>query len=193
MFKYLLSIFFPFAVFANTAVGIIGDSISLPFPIMPVDAYHEILSREFDWKILNYSQGGSGTDTLMPRLKKMVKRHKPKVLIIALGINDANLLVPIEEIYNNLREAVRYAISKDIHVLLGTVDISDLKIGDDKYYTNFINLYSEIKELYPQIDLFEFLTVEMTSNTGLFYGDYRNHPNEPGHEKIADSIRKVLK
>lgn len=190
---FLLTILFPFSISSVTVVGIIGDSISIPYPIMPAEGYHAILAKEFDWRIVNYSIGGSSTKSLMSRLQRMIQSDKPQILIIALGINDALTGVSLNDTFKNLCQAIEYATAENILILVGITDLSSVKWAERNYRSQFKNVYYWAKIKHPQIELFDFLTQEIISNPLYLYGGNGCHPNTQGHEKIADNMRQLLK
>lgn len=194
--KLLSSVLFalmPIALFARPIVGIVGDSISVPLPIKPADGYIYLLEDELDFKLVNYSIGGSTTRTLLPRLKEMFERHHPDIVIIALGINDGGFGLSHEEVLNNLKAGVEYVLAKNVPLFVGTVDLSFYNWHNPIYCANFKNIYINLKHAYPQIELYPFMTFKLINEPSYFAIDEKVHPNPMGHRRIADEFKALLK
>jgi hypothetical protein len=191
----LFFILMPLTLFARTTVGVIGDSISVPYPVLPVDSYHAILAKEFDWFIFNASLGGSYSETLMPRLVRVIEEGKPDFIIIALGVNDALLNRDIDQVYSEFVAAINYVRMFHISLVIGTVDVRGLGWYGPVYSSQFRKLYNRLQESYPDVIYFDFMTHQMTTDNSYFSSQDeggRFHPNEKGHLEIAERLKNAL-
>lgn len=181
------------SAFACMPVGVIGDSISVPIPIMASEAYHAILAKEYNWRVINYSYGGAKTDDLMKRLKHMVENDKPQLVIICLGVNDAIAGTSFEVIYNRLVEAIVFLKENRIPLLIGSVDVSSVNWQGPLYTKNFHLIYDWIREKYPEVRVFPFMVSEYFTDTSYHcHSQDRLHPNVKGHREIAQAIKNAL-
>ncbi len=187
-------LFFPFALFSQFQVGIIGDSISTPYNIEEAYTYYNILQKKYNIDFVNYSVVGSTTQTLIPRLTELLKHDKPDLIIIALGANDALLQLDLKEIENNFQKAISLIKQKNIPLLLGTSDFSEIKFVENQreriYLKEIVNLYTILKQKNPQIELFSLITPQFTNNLELTL-DY-THPNPKGHIVISENLEPLI-
>lgn len=192
--KNLLFIFilFPILLFSETIVGIVGDSISFPHPVLEEEAYYYEISKENNWKIINASVGCSTSDTLLPRVKQLLEKQKIEILIIELGINDAGTGMGFDEIYKNFSDTIEYLKPYNVKIFIGTIDICSLCWYTHIYKNLYVYIYHVLKKNHPQIHLFEFLTEEITTNPIYYASPDRYHPSAEGHKKIAECLRKAL-
>jgi lysophospholipase L1-like esterase len=78
--------------------------------------------------------------------------------------------------------------------VIGTVDISAFDWHGPEYSKQFLEAYSFLKLLHPDIRLVPFVTYESTTQAEYFLdGTDSIHPNEKGHKAIAEKFRPVLK
>lgn len=179
----------PYALIANFNVGVIGDSVSRPYPILEKDCYHAILARKYNWNILNYSVDCSKTDTLLCRAKHMVENGKPDLIIIELGINDAGTVMPLIDFFRNFRSSLDFLSSQNIPIIVGIVDVRFFTFSGQNYCETFLFSFSILKELFPQIHLFDFMSYDFLSH---FYLYNYFHPMEDGHKKISENLENFM-
>jgi acyl-CoA thioesterase-1 len=205
VFFICLAIFFiPLISEATIKVGLIGDSICCPYsvyyyPIYPNQCIDYLLERDLDKegyavRIINYSVSGSTTETGLSRLKEMIQTDKPQILIIALGINDANHKFSFEKIKGNLSDMIKLASNQQIKVLLGSVDASNMpwRSYSKTYLANLKGVYEDLRNEYPGIILFPFLSQQVTMDADFHVGDHV-HPNREGLQLIANVIKPILR
>ncbi len=179
-------------------VGVIGDSISHPHPVHPYQAYYYLLERDFDkeglpFRVVNYSAGGSTTDTAKKRLKEMLKEDKPHILIIALGINDMWQQFSVSHIENNLKDTLELAYENHLPVLLGLLELDAAPgLPSPDYALAFQEMTGRLQEDYPELKVFPFLTTEMMTDPSYATFDVV-HVNDKGHELVAEEIKPLLR
>lgn len=181
-------------------IGLIGDSICVPFPLATYEALGYLLERDLERegypvRIINYSIGCARTDTAPTRLVEMILTDKPQIVILTVGINDVRWILPFEHVRNNLIEAIKIAQAYQIKVLIGIIDPAGLPSNPQpslSYLACFKSLYAEIAFLYPHVFFFFFLNPEILLDFNYQIGDFV-HPNRAGHEKIVESLKPILK
>ncbi len=171
-----------------------------------VSLLNEKLQKESkDIEIINKGVPGDTSKDLLERIEESLLYTNPYVVIIAIGINDAqfisftkNFLVPIEIFENNLMRLVEKVqkFTKNI-VFVGLINVDETKVAPVTmndyiyFYNSKIELFdAKIKEVAYKnnlhfVELFGLLNSNDLSD-GL-------HPNEAGYKKIADKISDFLK
>src|SRR6185503_13664013 len=98
---------------ANT-VMVFGDSLSAAYNLSVEQGWVHILARRIEsarlpWKVVNASVSGETTGGGLSRIPEDLRRHKPSIVVIELGANDALRGLPIAGMRKNLGEIVRAA------------------------------------------------------------------------------------
>jgi acyl-CoA thioesterase I len=200
LFAGLLFLFLPLSCFAYTKVGIIGDSISFPYPVAHWNCFHYYLAKDLDQemgepiRMINYSVSCTMTDTLMLRLKDMVKNDRPDIVLITLGINDCTQGRLYEDIIKNYKEAIQFLRNEHIPLMIGTIDPCIIRFPNRRstYFTQFkAEIYDKLREENPDVVFFPFLTEELLDNP-IYHSFDIIHVNEKGHRLIANEIKPFL-
>jgi len=135
--------------------------------------------------------GGENSVQGAKRFENDVMNHKPDVLFIDYGLNDRR--AGLAEAYIAWDEMIKKATKKHIKVILLTpspdqsVDYSDSNNELKKHTDQIIKLAKQNKVgLVDSYKAFEFLYTN--KNELKKYMSQVNHPNEKGHELIANEI-----
>ena len=120
---------------------------------------------------------------------KWIFKSKPDVVLLALGANDGLRGLKVEESKKNLDEAVKYAQSQKVRVILAGLYMPP-NYGKE-YATQFKKMYEDVAKKYKLVFI-PFLLENVGGNPKYNQAD-GIHPNEEGHKIIADNIFKVLK
>jgi lysophospholipase L1-like esterase len=155
-----------------------------------------------DIELYNCSISGGTSDTILARFESEAKIRTADVLIFQTGGNDAsyksspdNLLVPEDRFRQNIEEIIKRA-----KPISNKIVFCDLKNCDesktmpvpwaDFYYRNEdMQKYCKIMEEICIANGVEFLDLDILDNVDFFDG---LHPNEQGHEKIFQQVKKFL-
>lgn len=146
--------------------------------------------------VITTSIGGENSTQGAKRFKKDVLTHKPDVLFIDYALNDRK--IGLEKSKHNIEKMIKAALKKKIKVILltpsadQTVDLlqpgNQLELFADaikelaaKYKVGVVDSYSQFKKL-----------VEDKKNLKDYMAQ-SNHPNEKGHQLIADGIMVYFK
>jgi lysophospholipase L1-like esterase len=146
--------------------------------------------------VITTSVGGENSVQGLQRLRKDVLTHQPDVLFIDYALNDVG--VGLRESYKAWEKMIRTAQKKNIKVILLTPS-PDQRID----YMNPENSMKKHSEQIVQLAM-EYTTglVDVYKSFSFLYGDKTqlkkymsqvNHPNEKGHEMIANEIVKYFK
>lgn len=145
-------------------------------------------ARDLDWRIVNASVSGETTAGGLRRLPEDLKRHRPAVVVIALGANDALRGQPIAAIRTNLERMVRLARQAGAEpVLVGMMIPPNYGID---YAAQFRALYGEVARKH-KVALVPFLLEGIAEKPELFLPD-QLHPAAPAQKRILDNVWAVV-
>ena len=102
---------------------VLGDSLSAEYGLVRGAGWVALLeqrlsSEKLPWQVLNASISGDTTSGGRSRLPFLLKQHKPKVVILELGGNDALRGLPLAMTQANLGEMARAAKAAGARVLI---------------------------------------------------------------------------
>lgn len=192
--KIFIFTFLTLSSFAQQKVLFLGDSLTEGYGISKDRTYpvliKKILKEKHNISIetLNGSVSGSTTASSISRLKWFL-RGKPNILVLALGANDGLRGVDLKTSKDNLRKTILLAKENSMKVILAGMYIPP-NYGP-KYTTQFKSMYKEL-EIELDVVLIPFLLEGVASVKKLNLSD-GIHPNELGHEKIAQTLLKYIR
>jgi acyl-CoA thioesterase I len=103
---------------------VLGDSISAAYGLKQEEGWVSLLQKHFDSrktgvKVINASVSGDTTANGKARLPALLAQHKPSIVIIELGGNDALRGAPLSVMRGNLEAMIRasHAIQAKVLVL----------------------------------------------------------------------------
>ncbi|MDO9243743.1 MAG: arylesterase, partial [Rhodocyclaceae bacterium] len=111
------------SVFAADTVLVFGDSLSAGYGIAVQQSWPALLAERLRQQkpprdLVNASISGETTAGGRSRLPAVLERHRPAVVILALGANDGLRGLPLAETRANLTQMVRAAKTSGARVLL---------------------------------------------------------------------------
>ena len=140
------------------------------------------LSARFPIPILNKGQRHDTTRSALLRLEKDVMPYNPCLTILLLGGNDILVRIPKRETFLNLSTMIDRILTHDIGVLLVGVRGGILA---DAFEGKFQSLAEE-----KGIPYIPNILEDILDNPALMTDPL--HPNDEGHQIIADRIESVL-
>lgn len=173
---------------------ILGDSLTAGYGLAKEDAYPALLQERFEkaglaWKVANGGRSGDTTKGGLSRLRWLLKQPAD-MLIIALGGNDGLRGLSPDEMEKNLRAMIDLARRErpGIEVVLAGMEMPD-NMG-----TEYVKAFTAV---YPALAEAEKLTLIPSLLRGVagedaYNQDDRIHPNEAGHEKIAETVWEAI-
>jgi acyl-CoA thioesterase-1 len=190
--------FLVFAATAGTAcaaggVMVFGDSLSAAHGLAPSQGWVALLATRLEksipaWSVVNASVSGETTDGGLRRLPEDLKRHQPKVVVIALGANDALRGQPIKAARANLEQMVRLARQARAQpVLVGLMIPPNYGI---EYAAEFRDMYPDIARRL-KVPLVPFLLEGVAEKRELFQAD-QLHPTAEAQARILDNVWPVV-
>ena len=172
---------------------VFGDSLSAAYNLAPeqgwVHLIGERIAREsLPWHVVNASVSGETTAGGLSRIAEDLKRHKPSVVVIALGANDALRGLPVAGMRSNLEKMIRLARAAHAEpVLVGLMIPPNYGID---YAAQFRDMYADLATR-QKIGLVPFLLEGIADKPEMFQRD-QLHPTAQAQPRIADNVWPAL-
>ena len=186
------------AAAAEKSILVVGDSLSAAYGIPRqkgwVALLEERLKREHkDYSVVNSSISGETSGGGRMRLKPLLDRHQPTIVILELGANDGLRGMPVAEIKGNLAASIREAQVVNARVLLVGVRLPP-NYGED-YTKGFDAMFAELAKAHGAA-LVPFLLEDFAGKPEFFLPD-RIHPTASAQplmlERVWRALRPLLK
>jgi len=175
---------------------VLGDSLSAEYGITRGSGWVALLDRRLKQRkiaasVINASISGDTTSGGRSRLPALLTQHKPDVVIIELGGNDALRGLPLPMTRDNLLQMTRAAKAAGARVLIAGMQVPPnygRRYGDD-FYALFASVAREEKTA-----LVPFLLAGVADGPDaeqMFQPD-RIHPRAEAHPRMLDNVWPVL-
>ena len=184
----------PVHSFAKT-VMILGDSISAGYGIQLQQGWVALLQQRLNQqfpnthKVVNASVSGETSSGALARLPKLLQTHKPQLVVIELGGNDALRGQPPQMIQNNLAKLIQLSQKANAKVLLLGMKIPP-NYGT-AYSTAFENNYKVLSQRY-NVKLVPFFMQGVAGNAKLMQVDLI-HPNAAAQPILLKNVYPLIK
>ena len=182
---------------AEAVILVLGDSLSAEYGLARgrgwVALMEERLRRDKPgWRVVNASISGETSSGGRSRLPALLAQHRPQVLVIELGGNDALRGLPLAMTRDNLTDMVRRGQAAGARVLLLGMQMPP-NYGR-AYAEGFAALYGEVAKAQRAALVPFFLrgVADAADPTALFQPD-RIHPSEAAQPKMLDNVWPVLR
>lgn len=171
-------------------VLVLGDSIAAEYGIARGSGWVDMLAaRAGDRaRFVNASISGETTSGGRGRLPGLLAEHRPDVVVIELGANDALRGLPLDGTEANLDAMVGDALEAGARVLLLGMQVPP-NYGR-RYTERFAGLFEAVARRHG-IALVPFLLEGIADDLAYFQDD-RIHPNESAQELIAETAWPAL-
>jgi acyl-CoA thioesterase I len=174
-------------------VVILGDSITAGLGLPPREAYPTLLQQRLvadgsDVQVVNAGVSGDTSADGLARLDWALEGDV-RVLVVALGGNDALRALPIDQLRDNLSRIVERAQARGIRVVLAGMEAPP-NYGRD-YIVSFHQVYPALAAKY-HVPLVPFLLQNVAGIESLNQRD-GIHPTAAGARIVADNVWAVLK
>ena len=178
---------------AAPRIVFLGDSLTAGLGLPPGDAYPSLLQKRVDAEGFSYEVVNAGVsgDTSAGGLSRLdwALHGDVRVLVVALGGNDALRGLPPAELERNLAQIIERAQTRRISVVLAGME-SPPNWGRD-YNVSFHKVYTTLAEKY-QVQLVPFM-LEGVAGSGTLNQADGIHPTAEGARIVADNVWAVLK
>ncbi len=184
--------FGPAALAARTVL-VFGDSLSAAYGLAANQGWAYLLEQRIaqtglDWHVVNASVSGETTAGGLRRLPEDLRRHKPSLVVIELGANDALRGQPIAAMRSNLEQMIRLARAAHAEVVLVGIMIPP-NYGID-YAAEFRDLYATLAKK-ANVALVPFLLRGVVERPDLFQAD-QLHPTAAAQPMLLDNVWPVV-
>ncbi len=172
---------------------VLGDSLSAGYGVKIDESWPSVLENNLNAvniniKIINAGISGDTTSGGLFRLPKLLREHKPNLVILELGGNDGLRGMSIKKIIQkNLDEMIRMSLQSGANVAIVGVELPP-NYGE-QYTSKFKKMYIELADEY-NLTLIEGSIKEMVA-LNLMQAD-GIHPNANGHLRIEEEVRSKI-
>lgn len=176
------------------AVAILGDSLTAGYGLLQNEAYPALLAGEFEtdgYTNIDIVNAGVSGDTTAGGLSRLdwVLEPEVRVLVVALGGNDALRGVPPTSTRGNLARIIETAKERGVLVVLCGMEAPP-NLGED-YRASFRAIYPQLAAEYD-VPLVPFLLEGVAGHPELNQED-GIHPTAAGQRIIATLVFPYLK
>jgi len=177
---------------ARPKVVALGDSLTAGLGLLRDQAYPELIQARLDqlgYDIAVVNAGVSG-DTTAGGLRRLdwVLDDRVRILVVALGGNDALRGLSTDDMQRNLGQIIERAQARGIEVLLAGMEAPP-NFGQD-YTARFRAVFPALARRY-KVTLLPFLLAGVAGHPDLNQAD-GIHPNARGAEIVADTVWRAL-
>ena len=171
-------------------VAFLGDSLTAGFGLLSQQSFPAVIQEMFEaesYRIESVNAGLSG-DTTAGGLRRagQLLDGSTRVLVVALGGNDALRGLTVQQTHDNLSQIIDMALAKNVGVLLCGME-GPTNLGED-YRTAFRQVYFNLlREYQGRIGYVPFLLEGVAGNPALNQAD-GIHPTAAGQRVIADLV-----
>ena len=183
----------PAAEPSRPRIVVLGDSLTAGLGLVESEAYPSLLQKKLDdegyeFEIVNAGVSGDTTAGGLRRLDWALEGDV-KILVVALGGNDALRGLSIDEMKENLGTIIERARGRGVMVLLAGMEAPP-NYGEE-YTVKFRQVYRDLARTH-QVSLVPFLLDGVAGEARLNQGD-GIHPNAEGARLIAEAIWRALR
>lgn len=182
---------------SEPVVLIVGDSLSAEYGLRRGTGWVALLEARLQaekagFRVVNASISGDTTSGGRSRLPNLLKQHKPAVVVIELGGNDALRGLPLNMTRDNLATMARHSREAGAKVLLLGMEMPP-NYGA-KYGQEFRDIYTSVarSEKAALLPFFLKNVGDLADPTLLFQAD-RIHPNEEAQSIMLGNVWPELK
>ena len=177
---------------AARTILIFGDSLSAGYGIRPEQAWPALLEKRLrekrlDYSVANVSISGETTAGGRARLPEALQRHKPAIVVIALGANDGLRGLPLAQMRDNLAAMLDSAQASGARTLLIGMRLPP---NYGPYASEFAASFTDIARR-RKIAALDFLLAPIAANPAHFVSD-GIHPTPEAQPLILDHVWPAL-
>ena len=179
---------------ASKTVLVLGDSLSAEYGLARGTGWVPLLEKRLAQEninatVINASISGETTSGGKARVQALLDKHKPTLVVLELGANDALRGLALRSTENNLRDMIKSSQQINAKVVLLGMQIPP------NYGTDYARQFSGI---YPKLaketgaGLVPFFLDKVATTPTLFQAD-RIHPTAQAQPLMLDSVWPYLK
>lgn len=176
---------------------VVGDSLSAEYGLQRGSGWVALLERrladeKMRAKVVNASISGDTTSGGRSRLAALLQQHRPTLVVIELGGNDALRGLPLSMTQDNLQTMTQMSQKSGAKVLLAGMQVPP-NYGQ-RYGQDFAGMYAKVAKD-SQAALVPFFlkgVADGPNPTAMFQAD-RIHPTEAAHPIILNTMWAPIK
>ncbi len=179
---------------AHAAVILVwGDSLSAGYGVQPGQEWPALLqkkldSNQFPYQVVNLSLSGETSTGGRTRLPEAITQHKPAIVIVALGANDALRGQKLSNLADNIKNMIETARAGNAEILLAGMQIPP-NYGH-AYTERFSRTFSKLAQS-ENVALVPFLLEGFAEKSEYFQQD-GIHPTAQAQPLILQNIWRIL-
>ena len=193
----ILALAIPAWALETDTVLIVGDSLSAEYGLKRGTGWVPLLEKQIAQdkkaaKVVNASISGDTTSGGRSRLPALLTQHKPNVVVIELGGNDALRGLPLDMTENNITAMVQASKKAGAKVLIVGMQVPPNYGG--AYAATFSGLFTKVAKT-EKVALVPFFLkgiADVDDSASRFQAD-RIHPNEQSQPKMLTNVWPELK
>ena len=179
---------------ARPKIVVLGDSLTAGLGLVETQSYPSLLQKridaeDLDFDVVNAGVSGDTTAGGLRRLDWALQEKNVKILVVALGGNDALRGLSVAEMRENLATIVERARDKGVVVVLAGMQAPP-NFGPE-YTAAFRGAFVDVAREY-RTPLIPFLLDKVAGQPELNQGD-GIHPNARGAEIMAETVWNALR
>ncbi len=186
-----------YAATPTDTILIVGDSLSAEYGLRRGTGWVPLLEKQLAAekkaaKVVNASISGDTTSGGRSRIGGLLKTHKPSIVVIELGGNDALRGLPLDMTEKNLQDMTQAAKKAGAKVLLLGMQVPPNYGG--AYAATFSGLFTKVAKA-EKVALMPFFlagVADVPDVAAQFQAD-RIHPNEQAQPKMLANVWPELK
>ncbi len=176
---------------------VVGDSLSAEYGLARGQGWVALMEKRLAnersaYKVINASISGDTTSSGRSRLPALLAEHRPQVVVLELGGNDALRGLPLAMTESNLAEMARQGKRSGARVLVAGIAVPP-NYGRS-YGDAFVALFAKVARA-EGTALVPFMLAGVADGPdaeAMFQAD-RIHPKAEAHPRILDNIWPALK
>jgi len=181
------------AVASARTILVFGDSLSAAYGIRPEEGWVALLGQRlqtqgYGYQIVNASVSGETSGGGLERLPRALQLHRPSLVILELGANDALRGLPLGMTQENLASMVRLSQSAGARVLL--IGLRLPPNYGPRYTEQFAGIFPALANQY-HLPLVPFLLDKVALVPERMQPDGL-HPNAQGQPPMLDTVWPYL-
>lgn len=194
MIPFIFSNLVTLWLLSNFQILFVGDSYTAGLGVKEEFSYPTLIEKKFQKDGLNVSviNGGVSGDTTAGgkrRIEWMLNQSKPNLVVLSLGGNDVLRGLPTKQTKENLVTMIKKVQKRKIPVaVLGIA--APHNVGK-KYKNEFDSIFKEIKKETSVPVHFNYIAKVISRNDFILSDGL--HPNQKGHQVLADEVYEFLK
>jgi acyl-CoA thioesterase I len=175
---------------AERTVLVVGDSLSAEYGLKRGTGWVALLAdkvQKTGWRVVNASVSGDTTSGGRSRLGALLAQHRPAIVVIELGGNDALRGLPLNMTRDNLATMALQSQTAGAKVLVLGMQMPP-NYGA-QYGQAFQNMYKEVSQQHKTgwVPFFLKNVADVADATALFQAD-RIHPNESAQAQMLANV-----